>query len=250
MGRFLAIAMVLSGCGRLGFDGVNGDPGDEPPNPAAPVGPGSLQPTENLTPQVCSTRTIPTALMGSDAQDLSVVATPTGATLIAACAGSGNLMGLEVDHAFAATGAPKIIRAGAFTKSMASYVDSTLIANNTYGSTEYDLSVPKRSSTMVTFSGSNNLVRVTFAAVPPDTIKLSCPLLGPLRNNGGLTRTHAMLSKSPGLDQGNNTLNLSTDQRGSGFARVSGAAADIGAYEVQQNDIVFNNGFDGCPQLF
>ena len=129
-------------------------------------------------------------------------------------------------------------------------MQSTLIANNTYGSIEYDLSVPKRSGTTVTFSGANNLVRATFAAVPAGTIKISCPLLGPLRNNGGLTQTHALLSHSPGIDQGNNSLNLTWDQRGSPYARVSGSAADIGAYEVQQADVIFNNGFDGCPTLF
>ncbi|MBU6200105.1 MAG: hypothetical protein KGP08_10670, partial [Xanthomonadaceae bacterium] len=107
-----------------------------------------------------------------------------------------------------------------------------------------------RGSTTVTFSGANNLVRATFAAVPAGTIKLSCPLLGPLRNNGGLTQTHALFSHSPGIDQGNNSLNLTWDQRGSPYARASGSAADIGAYEVQQADVIFNNGFDGCPQLF
>lgn len=129
-------------------------------------------------------------------------------------------------------------------------MQSTLIANNTYGSTEYDLSVPKRGSTTVTFSGANNLVRATFAAVPAGTIKISCPLLGPLRFNGGPTQTHALLSHSPGIDQGNNSLNLTWDQRGSPYARVSGSLADIGAYEVQQADVIFNNGFDGCPLLF
>jgi hypothetical protein len=130
-------------------------------------------------------------------------------------------------------------------------LQSSLIANNTFGSSdEYDLSVPKRASTTVTFSGANNLVRATFAGVPSDTIRLSCPLLGPLRNNGGPTNTLALLSRSPGIDQGNNAANLNYDQRGSPYARVSGTSADIGAYEVQQADIIFNNGFDGCPTLF
>jgi hypothetical protein len=134
---------------------------------------------------------------------------------------------------------------------MAVTLQSSLIANNTFGSSdEYDLSVPQRASTTVSFSGNNNLVRVTFANVPSDTIKLSCPLLGPLRNNGGPTDTHALLSRSPGIDQGNNVANLTYDQRNSPYARVSGTAADIGAYEVQQADIIFNNGFDGCPTLF
>lgn len=66
--------------------------------------------------------------------------------------------------------------------------------------------MPRRASTTVTFSGANNLVRATFAAVPGDTIKLSCPLPGSLRFNGGPTQTHALLSHSPGIDVGNNNL--------------------------------------------
>jgi hypothetical protein len=125
-------------------------------------------------------------------------------------------------------------------------LQSTLIANNIYGSgSEYDLSTAGTDT--FTFAGANNLVRTTFAKVPADTIKSSCPLLGPLSNNGGPTQTHALLSHSPGIDVGNNAANLIYDQRGSPDARVSGGAADIGAYEVQQVEIIFNNGFDACP---
>jgi len=102
----------------------------------------------------------------------------------------------------------------------------------------------------VTFSGSGNLVRATFAAVPPGTIKFSCPLLGPLRNNGGPTPTHALLSKSPGIDQGNHDASITLDQRGPGYPRVSGATADIGAYEMQQAEVVFSSSLEGCPVLF
>ncbi len=129
-------------------------------------------------------------------------------------------------------------------------LQSTLIANNTAGSSEYDLSVATQAAFTVSFNGSNNLVRATFAAVPADTIKLSCPLLGPLRNNGGPVETHALLSHSPGIDQGNNVGALGFDQRGSPFARISGTSADIGAYEVQQGDILFNTSFESCPILF
>src|SRR5262249_61484220 len=58
------------------------------------------------------------------------------------------------------------------------------------------------------------------------------PKLGPLQNNGGPTPTHALLDGSPALDKGSNLANLATDQRGAGFARVHGAAADIGAFEM------------------
>jgi hypothetical protein len=70
-----------------------------------------------------------------------------------------------------------------------------------------------------------------------------CPLLGPLRDNGGPTRTHALYSRSPAIDAGGGTPNY--DQRGSGYARKAGAGIDIGAYEVQA-DVVFTGGFEGC----
>ena len=59
------------------------------------------------------------------------------------------------------------------------------------------------------------------------------PLVGPLADNGGPTLTHALLAESPAIDRGSNPEGLEWDQRGAGFARVSGARADAGAYEVQ-----------------
>ncbi len=76
---------------------------------------------------------------------------------------------------------------------------------------------------------------------------LAAPLdarLGPLANNGGPTRTHALLFGSPAVDAGACTdttgLPLATDQRG--VARPQGAACDIGAYENQAPTIT-------CPAL-
>jgi hypothetical protein len=77
-----------------------------------------------------------------------------------------------------------------------------------------------------------------------------------LRDNGGLTKTHALLSKSPAIDQGANPKNGNEDQRGLPtdtmpypYPRVSGSAADIGAYEVNKTDEVFSADFEGCPPL-
>ena len=65
-------------------------------------------------------------------------------------------------------------------------------------------------------------------------------LLGPLSDNGGPTLTHALLSGSPAIDAGDNALAvdadgvpIGTDQRGSGFNRISGSSVDIGAFELQ-----------------
>jgi CSLREA domain-containing protein len=74
---------------------------------------------------------------------------------------------------------------------------------------------------------------------PRDILNPSGSLgLSALQNNGGPTRTIALLPGSPALDAGNNVLavdargnGLSTDQRG--FARIVNGTVDIGAFEVQ-----------------
>lgn len=83
-----------------------------------------------------------------------------------------------------------------------------------------------------TVIGSNNLVNAAGANVtlPVDTVQ-AAPLLKPLAANGGPTRTHGLMPGSPALDAGNNVASLANDQRGSGFPRVLGTAADIGAFE-------------------
>ena len=143
-----------------------------------------------------------------------------------------------------------VIGAGSVT--IAVNLQSSLLSNNIAFSSEDDFAVGGTGT--VTVTGANNLIRVTSSSVPPDTITGACPLLGPLRNNGGLTLTHALLSHSPAIDKGNNAATLGEDQRGilsDGFPRpyprVSGSFADIGAYDVQQGDIIFNHGFEGCP---
>ncbi|HEX5617053.1 MAG TPA: choice-of-anchor Q domain-containing protein [Solirubrobacteraceae bacterium] len=56
--------------------------------------------------------------------------------------------------------------------------------------------------------------------------------LGSLTNNGGQTDTMALLAGSPGIDKGAPASCPATDQRGT--ARPSGAACDVGAYELVQ----------------
>ncbi len=59
------------------------------------------------------------------------------------------------------------------------------------------------------------------------------PKLGALADNGGPTQTMALLVGSPALNRGSNPAALPDDQRGTGFVRVSGASADMGAFEHQ-----------------
>jgi hypothetical protein len=129
-------------------------------------------------------------------------------------------------------------------------LQSTIISQNFASTTERDFdAVGGAPATFVT--GADNLVGQTFG-YPTVATSSACPLLGPLRDNGGLTLTHALLSGSPAIDAGNNTASLGYDQRGSAatngtmdYARMSGTT-DIGASEVQKDEIVFDAGFDGC----
>ena len=69
---------------------------------------------------------------------------------------------------------------------------------------------------------------------PGDQINTD-PVLGPLRDNGGSTFTHALLPGSPALNAGdpNFTPPPDYDQRGPGFSRVANSRVDIGSFEVQ-----------------
>jgi hypothetical protein len=60
------------------------------------------------------------------------------------------------------------------------------------------------------------------------------PLLAPLGEYGGPTQTMALLPGSPAIDAGSNALvpaGVTTDERGTGFARVVNGVVDIGAFE-------------------
>jgi hypothetical protein len=59
------------------------------------------------------------------------------------------------------------------------------------------------------------------------------PLLRPLAWNGGPTFTQALRCGGPAIDAGSNVTGLQWDQRGRGFPRKTGTAADIGAVEAR-----------------
>lgn len=116
----------------------------------------------------------------------------------------GNLSAaIQLDHAIAANGAPQDLSA------IFSGPPATFTAN-------YSLIEAPGDSILV---GANNLVGVD-------------PLLGPLAGNGGPTLTHRPLAGSPVIDAGNPAIPgpPATDQRG--FARIFGAAVDLGSVEA------------------
>jgi hypothetical protein len=114
---------------------------------------------------------------------------------------------------------------------------STIIANNADGSGANDL---QRFNGTV--NASNCLVQTPIGGPinGANTANLigSDPLLGPLGFNGGPTDTHALLQSSPAIDGGSNPLALAFDQRGPGYLRVTGPAADIGAFEFGSGSVV------------
>ncbi|MGH8042409.1 MAG: IPTL-CTERM sorting domain-containing protein [Rudaea sp.] len=107
---------------------------------------------------------------------------------------------------------------------------SSIVAKNTSSYPGSDIYVP--SAYTLTISGSNDLVMAASSNItlPGGTLSAD-PMLAPLANNGGPTRTMGLLAGSPALDAGSNPNNYTNDQRGNGFPRVVGALPDIGAFE-------------------
>jgi hypothetical protein len=119
-------------------------------------------------------------------------------------------------------------------------LESTIFSNNTAPVEDISPDIDTDAGNFPTVEGGNDLIMVP-GSIQPFPLVVGDPLLSPLAKNGGPTLTHALLPGSPAIDAGNNHHDFSTDQRGR--ARVSGAAPDIGAFEVQ-TDAIFANGFD------
>jgi hypothetical protein len=120
-------------------------------------------------------------------------------------------------------------------------LQSSIVASNS-ATTSPDLHAVET----IAIYGADNLIDAADpdVALPADTLH-GDPLLEPLADNGGPTRTHALATGSPAIDAGNNYFNDSYDQRGDGFERVANGRADIGAFELQAMDRIFGDGFDG-----
>lgn len=133
--------------------------------------------------------------------------------------------------------------AGLYSSGAALTLQSSIIADNVdVADSASDLAGAPGTSV----TGANNLITSGHGIVFPHGTITTCPKLGPLADNGGLTQTHALLHTSFAIDTGNNAAILSTDQRGSTYPRVVGFAADIGAYEWQgmPDDRLFVSGFE------
>jgi hypothetical protein len=159
-----------------------------------------------------------------------------------------------------ASGSPAVIILGSGTSPTVE-MHSTLMASNPSGAGRNDVQL---SGTTFSGTSSNNFIRDPGSGVPGDTIVGQCPFLHAMKQDfsegGGYWGRWVMRPaiKSAEVDAGSNPLNLATDQRGgSVFAstppRASGPGPnnaspipDIGAYEIDQNDIIFDSEFDTC----
>jgi hypothetical protein len=119
-----------------------------------------------------------------------------------------------------------------------SLVSSIVAGNHTTDGASFEI------TTLHAITGNTNLLGTANVALPGDSLG-GDPMLAPLADNGGPTRTHALLPGSPAIDAGSNPGALENDQRGATFARTSGTSTDIGAFESQSMpDEIFANGFD------
>ena len=132
-------------------------------------------------------------------------------------------------------------------------VQSSLFAGNTHGNSGMETDL-----TRSTGSGGESTLNVDhslFQTMPAIGVITNSgvgnieadPALQPLTLAlGGATPVHPIPSTSPAVDAGSNPANLTTDQRGAGFARAVDAdacrrplvaRADIGAYEYRADTI-------------
>lgn len=86
------------------------------------------------------------------------------------------------------------------------------------------------------------------------TLPIESVLDTELRDHGGLTETHGLITNSPAVNAGSNSAvmdaSLSTDQRGNGFVRVADGTVDIGALEIQTLNLIVDTLTDESDQDF
>lgn len=129
-------------------------------------------------------------------------------------------------------------------------LDSTILAGNTDVSGQRDI---VRNSAQAMASAVESLIQAaptgTFNGFTFQNITGQDPLLGPLQDNGGPTKTMALPVSSPAVNAGDVCEELIAnyhDQRGSSFPRAWNGRPDIGAFEQgDPPDLLFKDGFDG-----
>jgi hypothetical protein len=106
-------------------------------------------------------------------------------------------------------------------------LQNTIVANNTGGNCDVPLPPFQNYFQPIVDGGGNLSDDNTCGFTQSSSVSNTNPNLGPLQNNGGPTQTMALAPGSPAINTGVNTLAvdtsnnpLTTDQRGTGFARI------------------------------
>jgi len=194
--------------------------------------------TENSSRAVIQNSTITgNKSIFSDAGGLSALAIHTSSIVISSSTISGNRAKGDGGGVYA------FIRDSGVIRIEHSTITDNISGSNTDGS--------GRGGGIYVASGSidldHTIVAGNFAnsGVAPDVagiihssfslIGFGAEFLGPLRDNGGPTLTHALLPGSPAINAGDPQANdiPPFDQRGNPFTRLFGDRIDIGAYETQ-----------------
>lgn len=122
---------------------------------------------------------------------------------------------------------------------------NSILANTAGGASDFAAATVGTGSN--SFSGRGNLIESNGANAFTGTVASTAdPKLGSLADNGGPTKTFALLDGSPAIDSGDTTFGASAgdfDQRGNGFDRrvkttAGFAAIDIGAFEFKAAPVV------------
>ncbi|AAR34084.1 fibronectin type III domain-containing protein [Geobacter sulfurreducens] len=121
---------------------------------------------------------------------------------------------------------------GMYNANNSPVVRNSIFWGNSNGEISDNASTPTVSDTVVQggYPGGSNIMTAD-------------PLLAPLADNGGVTRTMALLSGSPAIDAGDCSTGPAADQRG--MSRPQDATCDMGAFERGVPDAVAVEGGAG-----
>ena len=125
---------------------------------------------------------------------------------------------------------------------------NSIVAGNFTGTGNQESNIDKTSGATVSSSSSHNLIGGSSPGISNGVngnivgngsggvIPITDILEPVLSDAGGTTLIHRLVVGSPALNAGNNAeipAGVTTDQRGTGFARIVGGTVDIGAFESQ-----------------